>query len=290
MSSDYSSKLQIPTDSFETDRILHGDCLGIMERLPDNSVDMIFTDPPYSTTKLNFDKGFRMEKYLPEMKRILKSDGWLFCFGSLEIGASLLDYFTFKFQHIWLKNNSTVTHANAIQPLSQHENIWCMYHHDLKRVSALYMDKPVLRTEGKPYVRPIQHSIYEYGKVSGMKRSTSTSLNEGYREGTTILRAPNKQHLPKSERTKHPTQKPLEMCMMLCKAYCRPGGLVFDPFMGSGTIPLAAKNAGRRYLGVEINESYYNMAEGRFAKQNAAPKQSTAPRQDAIKVCNDYPM
>ena len=201
------------------------------------------------------------------MKRILKRDGWFFCFGSLEIGASLLNYFKFKFQCIWLKNNSTVTHANAIQPLSQHENIWCMYHPDLKRVTALYMNKPVLRTVGKTvYVRPIQHSVSEYGKISGMKGSTSTSLNEGYREGTTILRAPNKQHLPKNERTKHPTQKPLGMCTIICKAYCRPRGLVFDPFMGSGTIPLAAKNAKRRYLGVEINRDYYDMAVERFAK------------------------
>ena len=74
--------------------------------------------------------------------------------------------------------------------------------------------------------------------------------------------------MPKQEqeRTAHPTQKPLSMMQLLCKAYCTQDGTVLDPFMGSGTTPLAAKTLDRQYIGIEINEQYYKIASDRLER------------------------
>ena len=75
-------------------KIHNADAITILPTIPDNSIDLILTDPPYNTTSLELDKqSFNLEDYMQEFKRVLKPNGWLFCFGSLEIGVILLNHF-----------------------------------------------------------------------------------------------------------------------------------------------------------------------------------------------------
>ena len=251
----------------------HADASQILPSISDSSVDMILTDPPYNTTSLQIDKtAFRIEDYMDEFKRIMKPNGWIFCFGSIEMGAILLKYFKFKFQYIWLKSNGTYVHAGAKIPIHRHENLWVMFRDDLEYVSNLYMNKLELRTAGAPYIgKPGKSS--EFTISQGYQNKPNT-VNTGYREGTTILKFPNKPFMPPAERTDHPTQKPLDMIKMLCKAYCPEDGLVLDPFMGSGTTPLAAKITGRRYVGIEIDDVYYKIAKDRVDNYVEPPDNS----------------
>ena len=251
----------------------HADASQILPSISDSSVDMILTDPPYNTTSLQIDKtAFSIENYMDEFKRVMKPNGWLFCFGSIEMGAILLKYFKFKFQYLWLKPNGTYVHAGAKIPIHVHENLWVMFRDDLEYVSNLYMDKLELRTAGAPYTCKTGNST-EFS-ISQGHESGHITVNTGYREGTTVLKFPNKPGMPPAERTDHPTQKPLDMIKMLCKAYCPEDGLVLDPFMGSGTTPLAAKITGRRYVGIEIDDVYYKDAKDRVNNYVEPPDNS----------------
>ena len=252
----------------------HADASQILPSISDSSVDMILTDPPYNTTSLQIDKAaFRIEDYMDEFKRVMKPNGWLFCFGSIEMGAILLKYFKFKFQYLWLKNNGPQVHPTAKIPIHRHENLWVMFRDDLEYVSNLYMDKTKLRTRGDPYIKKSKRTPTEFSTSQGHENDTIT-INTGYREGTTVLKFPNKPGMPPAERTDHPTQKPLDMIKLLCKAYCPEDGLVLDPFMGSGTTPLAAKITGRRYVGIEIDDVYYKIAKDRVDNYVEPPDNS----------------
>ena len=255
------------------------DALDILPTLETDSVDMILTDPPYNTTSLALDKmSFDLTDYMKEFKRVLKPNGWLFCFGSLEIGALLLNHFRFKFQYVWEKPISIMTHPVAKQPFAKHENLWVFIKHDLEKMNDLYMDKKILQIKGEPYTRPGCKTAGEFKKAVGHGDTTKIT-NAGTREGTTILKYPNKLAMKHSERTAHPTQKPLAMMQLLCKGYTPPDATVLDPFMGSGTTPLAAKTTGRNYIGIEIDEQYYKMASDRLERQydndNAKTSQGT---------------
>ena len=246
-------------------KIHNADAQIILPTIPDNSIDLILTDPPYNTTSLKLDKqSFDLSLYMVEFKRVLKPNGWLFCFGSLEIGALLLNHFRFKFQYVWEKH-PVVAHHNAVQPMITHENIWVVRQHELKKMADLYMNKKLLRTFGTPYNMTRSSKPTEFRSTHGRHvNKVSTTVNTGYREGTTILRFPNKPFMKKPERTPHPTQKPLELCQLIIRAYCKSSGTVLDPFMGSGTTPLAAKTTGRQCIGIEINPKYYKMAHNRI--------------------------
>ena len=245
-------------------KLILGDALYTLKELSDNSVDMIFTDPPYNTTNLKIDKvNFDLSIFLSEFQRILKPNGWIFSFSPLGFFTLFEKYFKFKFQYIWEKFSPIVTFYNYVGPMPQHENIFAFYQKNLKKVNDLYWDKIPLRTKGDPYKIKRGENNSEYRKSQRYTYSTITT-NTGYREGTTILKYPNKFTMSKTERTSHPTQKSLALCESICKAYCPENGIVLDPFMGSGTIPLAARRNNRKYIGCEINPEYYDIAKNRF--------------------------
>ena len=244
-------------------KIYHDDAINILKEIPDNSIDMIFTDPPYNTTSLKIDNvNFNLMDYMKSFQRILKPNGWFFCFGSAEMLSILLTIFKFKFQYIWEKPSGMPQHL-SYSPLQIHENIWSVIQPELKKISSLYIDKKSLRTKGVAYIRKNGCRVKTQFTVE-QGHEKITTINLGYREGVSILRYPNKPVMKFKERTPHPTQKPIDLCKLICNGYCKKGGLILDCFMGSGTIPLAAKLTGRKYIGIEINKEYYDMADKRL--------------------------
>ena len=257
-------------------KIVLGDALEYIKKIPDNSIDLIFIDPPYNTTDLSLDKHIIPEDfYNVQLKRILKPNGWFFCFGVLEMFCVMMQVWRRKFEYIWCKSSNVPRTHNTIRPNMQHELICAFIHPELKRINDLYFDSKSLRTIGEPYER-LNRINRRTGKLNPLKKmteyrraqrcfdKTAPIINDGYREGTTLLHYPAKVTMSFRERNDHPTQKPLKMCQVIVQGYCPVDGVVFDPFMGSGTIPVAAKTTGRKYIGVEINESYYNMAQNRL--------------------------
>ena len=248
--------------------LYHDDAINILKKIPDNSIDMIFTDPPYNTTDLKIDKkGFNLNDYLLEMKRVLKINGWFFSF-MVEEQMAIIVYerkFKRKFTYIWEKPMLMRQFDVVKRPFMKHEMIYAFINPELKVMAELYFDKISLRLKGKPYhVYHKANNNNEFAKAQRSDVIDRETINSGYREGTTILCFPNKSAMKVKERTPHPTQKPLELCQLICKGYCPENGIVLDCFCGSGSVLLAAKTTNRNYIGCEINKEYYSMAKNRL--------------------------
>ena len=153
-------------------------------------------------------------------------------------------------------------------PLSVDEICCAFTHFELKKKGDLYMDKSLLRTEGKPYDYTTTECKTEYSKRQSHTQKTKRNFNSGYREGTSILKYAKKSKVnDPDDFTEHPTQKPLKLYEKIIGAFCAPGGLVYDPLCGSGSTPLACKNIGRDHISIEKNLKYVNICNDRLSSR-----------------------
>jgi site-specific DNA-methyltransferase (adenine-specific) len=226
-------------------KLFLGDCLGLMKDIPDQSIDMILCDLPYGTTACKWDNIIPFEPLWEQYKRIIKNNGAIVLFGSQPFTSLLVtsNLKMFKYEWIWVKNNAT-GHLNAKRkPMSIFEDI------------LIFGEKIRYNPQNLiPFNKKVKrgHNGENYG----------TSGKENFQEFTNypldILcfnSDPNKLH---------PTQKPVELCEYLIKTYTNENDLVLDNCMGSGTTCLAAKNLNRQFIGMEKEESYFNIAKTRL--------------------------
>ena len=242
----------------------HGLYQDYLDLVPDAGADLIIIDPPYETTNLSFDKtSFDFALLYKVCQQKLKRNGWMFAWLPIERYGEVCDYFRLKFPYVWVKQNPTPNHDGKL-PMMAHESCGAFIQKDLKHMRDLHMDKLALRTKGDPY-QCIDRANYktEFNNSHG-GHSGGTTINDGYREGTSVLSFRSKQGMPKWEQCDHPTQKPLALYELLVRAYCPPNGLVFDPCAGSGTTAVAAHRADRNYICIEREERYYKMMRYRL--------------------------
>ena len=198
----------------------HGDAIDYMRTLPEASVDMVLTDPPYMTTALDLDDAFDPAVYmkaLREMVRVMKPSAWLFCFGSLSLHALTMQAFGVpRFDYIWIKHLGALPSHNVKRPHLKHEQIYAWAHPKLRRPADLYFDVPALRTYGhNKYGRKImgkKNSPFRDQMRHGSKSLSISKSTDGSRHPTSLLYFPSKSGLAPTERTGHPTQKPIGLC------------------------------------------------------------------------------
>ena len=238
----------------EKNIIYHGDCIEGMKILPDNSVDMVLTDPPYGTTQNKWDTIIDMDLFWKEIKRVTKEHSAILLFSQMPFTATAVMSNPKMFRYEWIaeKNNPTGFLNAKRMPLKCHENVLVFY--------------------GK---LPVYHPIMEHGKPyrRGAKDKNSSNYNEVKRlpsENTTGTRFP-RDVLKVSWRsafgkTLHPTQKPVSLCEYFIKTYSNKGDIILDPFIGSGTTVVAAINTERKYIGFERDDKYFEVAKNRLEK------------------------
>mgnify|MGYP003648608593 CR=1 FL=1 len=107
--------------------IIKGDIHEVIKTIPDNSINLIYTDPPFNITKASWDKGLNWKELFPEMWRVLKDDGIIILYASMPFTYELLKYETPKYHYTWIKNNSTNFFAVSYQPLRSTEEIFVYY-------------------------------------------------------------------------------------------------------------------------------------------------------------------
>ena len=231
---------------------MNGDCLDLMKTIPDGSVDMILTDPPYGTTACKWDTVIPFEPMWAELKRIIKPNGAIVLFGS-EPFSSLLrcsNLKMFKYDWIWEKSKATGFLNSKKQPLRAHEII-----------SVFYSKPPTYTpqmTEGVAYnkgVRKEQTQNDVYGSFDQVEVKSNG------------LRFPRSvQHFKKaaSEGGFHKTQKPVALLEYLIKTYTQECETVLDFTMGSGSTGVAALNTNRKFIGIELDETYFSIAQERI--------------------------
>ena len=227
----------------------HGDCLELMKQIPDGSVDMILTDPPYGTTACKWDSVIPFEPMWAELKRIIKPNGAIVLFGS-EPFSSMLRCFNlkmFKYDWIWEKEQGANFMLCKYQPYKVHETIsvFSQARHD-------YFPQ---MTEGKPYLSGKGNS----GDITGNVTKTQTKNT-----GTRYPRSIQKVNTEKSKGSFHPTQKPVALLEYLIKTYTQENETVLDFTMGSGSTGVAAKNTNRKFIGIELDQNYFEIAKKRI--------------------------
>jgi len=234
--------------------LIHGDCLSEMKNIPDNSIDMVLTDPPYGTTACKWDNIIPFEPMWEQLKRITKDNGAICLFGSEPFSSHLRlsNLKWFKYDWVWNKVNKFTGFLNAKRmPLTDNEIISVFY----KKQSTYNPQK----REGTYITRMYgnQKTPENYGKHE-YKNDNKRIIN-GLNPGRIIS--------IKAQITKgklHPTQKPVPLLEYLIKTYTLEGETVLDFTMGSCSTGMACKNLGRKFIGIELDETYFKIAQDRI--------------------------
>ena len=240
----------------------HGDCLELMKQIPDGSIDAVITDPPYGTTACKWDSVIPFEPMWSELKRIIKHNGAIVLFGSQPFTSALVlsQINLFRHEWIWIKNKPTGAFNAKYSPMKAVENIIVF---GLSKVN--YYPIMVKRTE-KEY----KECYRKNDSVSWGSNITNTTNNiitrksadeQWYKFPTNVL---NIKKDDKRNGMQHPTQKPLELMEYLVKTYTQEFNTVLDFTMGSGTTGVACKNLNRNFIGIELEEKYFNIAKERI--------------------------
>lgn len=229
-----------------------GDCLDVMPLVIENeSIDLIFSDLPYEKTQCEWDKLIDITALWKEYKRVLKPNGVVALTGVQPFSAHLVmsNLEWFKYEIIWEKGNATNFLNAKKQPLRAHENILIFY-----KGAATYNPQMVqgqLRRKTKR--KTVNSEIY--GKALSLTEYDST---ERYPRSVQFFSS------DKQKENLHPTQKPVALCEWVVNTFSNPGDTILDSTMGSGSTGVACKNTSRNFIGIELKESNFLVAQQRL--------------------------
>lgn len=235
-----------------TNEIFFGDCIELLKKIPDNSIDMILCDLPYGTTQCKWDTVLPMEELWIEYNRVCKERAAMVFTSAQPFTSSLVmsNVKYFKYTWVWEKSKATGYLNAKKMPMRAHEDICVFY-----RKPPTYNPQMV---QGTPYDKGKAHRPTDvYGAQKGKIHVKSES---GLRYPRTV------QYFKTAEsegKVFHSTQKPLALFEYLIKTYTNEGELVLDNCIGSGTTALACINTNRNYVGMEIDPDFYNIAQER---------------------------
>jgi site-specific DNA-methyltransferase (adenine-specific) len=225
-----------------------------MTDIPDGSIDMVLCDLPYGTTRNSWDSVINLEDLWKHYKRIVKPNGCIALFAQTPfdkvLGASNIKML--KYEWIWEKTESTGFLNAKKMPLKAHENILIFY-----RKPPTY--NPQFTYDGKPYKYEKKHiGSSNYGEPSG---TNGVIENDGRRYPKSIITFKK----DKQKTALHPTQKPVALMEYLLRTYSKGGDTVLDNCMGSGTTGVACVITGRNFIGIELEQKYYDIAKERIS-------------------------
>lgn len=244
-------------------KLYQGDCLEVMDKLIENGakVDAVICDPPYGTTACKWDNIIPFDEMWKRLEKLTKETTPILLFGAEPFSSKLRmsNIKNYKYDWYWHKNKPSGVFVAKKQPLKAIETISVFY-----KKQCLYNPQMIKRTE-EELMRLSKQSVY-----------TSGSPTDGRKWGKTANRNDNKLKYPTNtlnykvvfnrskEKTSHPTQKPVDLLEYLIKTYTNEGDLVLDFTMGSGSTGVACLNTNRRFIGIELNEDYFNITKERL--------------------------
>ena len=232
--------------------LYNSDCLTLLPSLESESVDLVLVDLPYGTTQNKWDSTLPLSALWPALLRVAKKNAALVFTAQTPfdkvLGCSNLPLL--RYEWIWKKNISTGFMNAKKMPLKIHENVLIFYR-ELPTYNPQF-------TEGVPYKTKRKGNVdtgENYGKV-GIKVRTDT-VNDGKRYPNTVLEVDREIGL-------HPTQKPVALMEYLIRTYTNEGETVLDNCMGSGTTGVACVKMGRKFIGIELDPTYFEIAKKRI--------------------------
>ena len=236
--------------------IRQGDCLELMKEIPDRSIDMVLCDLPYQETGNKWDKFVNLEQLFNEYRRIIKDDGCIALNGTFKFGTHLMNIAPdlYKYEWVWEKDNGTNAPNVNLQPFRVHEYIFIFGKGRVTNGNRTPMKYYPQKTKGKPYKQ----------KSGRMSENWKGGLNNIITDNKDGLRHPKTIQKFNRDRGYHPTQKPVALLEYLIKTYTNEGETVLDNCMGSGSTGVACINTNRDFIGYELNEEYFNIAQNRL--------------------------
>lgn len=223
--------------------VILGDCLDVMEKMPDGCIDMILCDLPYGTTQNKWDSVIPLEELWKQYKRILKPNGVvvLTSVGMFTAQLMLSQPKMFKYRWIWQKSKATNFLNAKKQPLRKFEDVCVFY-----KKQPTYNPQML---EGKPYDKGVRKN-----QLSGSYGDFQPAHvhSDGLRYPTDIIYFKTAES---EGEVWHPTQKPVELGRYLVRTYTNPGDIVLDNTCGSGSFLVSALLEGRNFIGIEKNEN-----------------------------------
>lgn len=233
----------------ENVHLMHGDCLERMKEIPSGSVDMILTDPPYGTTACKWDSIIPLEPMWEQIKRIIKPNGAIVMTASQPFTTTLIasNMKMFKYCWVWEKSRFANQMLAKKQPLKIHEDV-------------------IVFADGAARYNP--QGLVEINKITkqgaritdnnggGLRKTEYTQTHTNYPRSI--------QRFASASKTVHSTQKPVALMEYLIKTYTNSGETVLDFTMGSGSTGVACVNTGRKFIGIELDDKYFEIAKNRI--------------------------
>ena len=237
-------------------KLLKGDCLEVMKSIPDKSIDAIITDPPYGTTACKWDSIIPFDLMWKQLNRIIKPNGAIVLFGSEPFSSYLRmsNIKNYKYDWIWERNNITGQFQAKNKPMNSYEIISVF---TTSSMSPNFGVQPIYNRQGiiETFKKENQTNPDTLGK-----RKHNTYITKHTNNPKNIIKFNN-------EKGHHPTQKPVLLIEYLIKTYTNENETVLDFTMGSGTTGVACKNLNRNFIGIEMDDKYFEIAEKRI-KEN----------------------
>ena len=246
-----------PRKSDYTTFMFRGDCLEHLKVLDDASVDMILCDLPYGVTHNPHDKRIPFEPLWKEYERVIKDNGAivLFAQGLFYVDLVASNRKLFRYDMVWDKVLTTGFLNAKKMPLRQHEQI-AVFYKQLPTYNPQFHEGKPLHGRGNAYkTKDLVNNNYGDFKATDDVRKGSTQ-----KYPTSIVKI-NKPHPSASN---HRTEKPIPLLEYLIRTFTNPGEVILDNCMGAGGCGVAALNTGRRFVGMEIDNEYYDIAEERI--------------------------
>ena len=231
--------------------LYRGDCLEVMKSIPDGSVDMILTDPPYGTTACKWDSVIPFEPMWKQLNRIIKANGAIALFGSEPFSSYLRisNIKNYKYDWVWDKVKGGNFAILKYQPYKTHELISVFSN---KTHNYYPIKTPQKERKGK---------VYSSSNSAPLKYNDGKEREYKDKHPKSILTVSNANQKGKQ----HPTQKPVALMEYLIKTYTNENETVMDFTMGSGTTGVACKNLNREFIGIELDQEYFEIAKQRIA-------------------------
>lgn len=239
--------------------LILADCMDILYQLPDKSVQLILADLPYGVTDLKWDNTLDLDELWIEYKRIIKDNGCVILHATQPFATHLINSNSkwFKYEYIWIKTQASNFQLAKKMPLKKHENVLVFYNNPPIYNPQMTKGEAKMKRIGKNKYQDRKNDMYLSSKPSNLEAVKSDTYYP-----TTILEFPQ----VAKNKSQHPTQKSVELAKFLIKTYTNENDLVLDNTMGVGTTCIAAKETNRKFIGIEIEEKYYNIAVKRFSE------------------------
>ncbi|CEP39595.1 DNA modification methylase [[Clostridium] sordellii] len=234
--------------------LYNGDCIEIMKNIKSESIDLILCDLPFEITKCDWDKMIPFDELWEQYNRILKKNGVIVLFSVQPFTTKLIfsNIKNYKYSWYWIKNKPTGFAFAKYQPMRRVEDI-----------NVFYKTKPLYKPQGlielsKPKVRG-RSNRKETG-IFGKNLLQKDYVSKYTNYPNNVL------YFDKESKTVHPTQKPHDLLSYLIKTYTKEGDLILDNCMGGGSTGVAAAETKRRFIGIELDNNFFEIAKNRIVR------------------------